>query len=80
MIARAKRDWSNQDGRARKCFGTIRDQRPARGTYWDNVIRSGSGPGVLGREREQAQAAVDFVKMVKRARGVVIAVGVGSVT
>ena len=36
---------------------------------WGNVIGSGSGPWVLGREREQAQAAADFVKMVKRARG-----------
>ena len=69
VIARAIRDWSNQDGRAGKCFGTIRDQIQARDLNWGNVIGSGSGPWVLGREREQAQAAADFVKMVKRARG-----------
>ena len=37
VIARAIRDWSNQDGRAGKCFGTIRDQIQARDLNWGNV-------------------------------------------
>ena len=69
VIARAIRDWSNQDGRAGKCFERIRDQRQARDLNWGNVIGSGSGPWVLGLEREQAPTAADFVEMVKRARG-----------
>ena len=70
MIARAIRDWSNQDGRAGKCFGTIRDLRQARDLNRGNVIGSGSGPWVLGGAgAKQAPAAADFVIMVKRARG-----------
>ena len=45
---------------------------------WSNQV--GGAPGVLGREREQAPAAADFVIIVKWPRRFVIAAGVGSVT
>ena len=51
VIARAIRDWSNQDGRARKCFGTIRDQIQARDLNWGNVTDqrgAGAAPGCWG--------------------------------
>ena len=81
MIARAIRDWSNQDGRAGKCFGTMRDLRQARDLNRGNVIGSGSGPWVLGGGGSEAgSGGCGLCENGQTGKGVVIAAGAGSVT